>query len=220
MADERIHERYKESAFDHIGEMDEVLSSVATRRRRALDKDIETNRFPRYESKRQTKETGEPGPDVKRPHCFIQTDNGPCCTMALFNFAVNKGGSPMTKRILEEISTHSISKSTAEENMILKSLHHYVLREGYDALGGNDQGISTLDDHPTEGNHVVLIMPFNGYVWEIDSAEDGDGVFCLGMEGTDWTGVAQKRLERWTFAAWRGQIHNDVHAIIAEHFIT
>ena len=48
---------------------------TTTRRRRVLDKDIETNRFPHYESKRQIKETGEPGPDVKRPRCFIQVGN-------------------------------------------------------------------------------------------------------------------------------------------------
>ncbi|KAG0196601.1 hypothetical protein BGX28_009949 [Mortierella sp. GBA30] len=297
VADERLHERYEESAFEHIEEMDKVLStarttfiqskqflpdlpltygwqeafydpvfvnnwffwmqepfrltdkifvcenqeksghlgyivcynnsyitrkimhkvlqddSPTTRPRRAIDRDNESNRFPRFESRCQAEETVDPGLHVVKPRCFIQTDNGPCCTMALFNFVANKGGSPTTKRILEGLST---DKSTAEKNMILKSLHHYVLCAGCNVHNECDQEPSVSDDHSTEGNHVILIIPFNGYVWEIDSAEHGDGALCLGKEGTEWTDVAQRRLERWTHAAWKSQHHNDVHAITAE----
>ncbi|KAG0014983.1 hypothetical protein BGZ81_000138 [Podila clonocystis] len=283
LADERIHERYMESEYDHIGEMNKVLStsrnflpdlpltydwqegfydpvfvnnwffwmqepfrltdkilvcenddrrghlayvvcynnsyrtrkimrklsqndSPTTSGRRALDKDNESNRFPHYGSKRHAEVAVNPAQDVM--------DNGPCCTMALFNFVANKGGSPTTKRILEDVSA---DRSAAEDNMILRSLHHYVLCGGHVNQEYNHQSASLSNDITMEGNHVVLITHFNGYVWEIDSAEDGGGAYCLGKEGTDWTFVAQKRLEHWTYAAWATQIHNDVHVIVAEN---
>ncbi|KAI9240563.1 MAG: hypothetical protein BYD32DRAFT_152507 [Podila humilis] len=108
-------------------------------------------------------------------------------------------------------------RSAAEDNMILRSLHHYVLCGEHSDQEDGNQGASLSNDSPMDGNHVVLITNFNGYVWEIDSAEDGGGAFCLGKEGVDWTYVAQRRLEQWTYAAWKTQVHNDVHAIVAEN---
>lgn len=101
--------------------------------------------------------------------------------------------------------------------MILRSLHHYVLCSGHFGQEDSNQSTSLSNDSTMEGNHVVLITHFNGYVWEINSAKDGGGAYCLGKEGADWTDAAQKRLEQWTYAAWVTQIHNDIHVIVAEN---
>lgn len=104
-----------------------------------------------------------------------------------------------------------------ENDRFLWSLHQYILCGQYSNDDNYTSTVSFSGDSVAEGNHVVLITNLNGYVWEIDGAEDGCGTLCLGQEGSDWTHIAQMRLEQWTYAAWETQVHNDVHAIVIDN---
>jgi hypothetical protein len=88
-------------------------------------------------------------------------------------------------------------------------LHHIVLQDA------QDQQLDDADSHPSHSspNHIVLILPFQGHVWELDPL-DISGPLCLGLQGEDWSEIAQKRLEMWTTAAIYTKVHNDIHAIV------
>ncbi|KAG0292418.1 hypothetical protein BGZ97_005604 [Linnemannia gamsii] len=74
-----------------------------------------------------------------------------------------------------------------------------------------------MDANPdTTGNHIVLIMPYMGHVYELDSHPAAHYCTYLGPEGTDWTIAAQVRLQQWSEAAHLTTVHNDVHAYISD----
>ena len=70
-----------------------------------------------------------------------------------------------------------------------------------------------LDGSDETGNHIILIMPFGGHVFELN----GYSTTCLldlGVVEYDWTDIAQQRLEWWSEAARETRVHNDIHAIV------
>ncbi|KAF9273374.1 hypothetical protein BGZ68_001569, partial [Mortierella alpina] len=123
----------------------------------------------------------------------------------------NFGSSSTTKKIIDDINSDALEKASIETNMVLKSFHHYLLCN----QRAIDVAVEDIGDTVVDGNHVVLIVPFGEYVWELDSF-DSNGPLCLGLIGADWTDTAQQRLEVWTHAAYKTGIHNDVHAVVRE----
>ncbi|KAF9308523.1 hypothetical protein BG006_005415, partial [Podila minutissima] len=96
----------------------------------------------------------------------------------------------------------------------LIDLHHTFLSprmplvsKGTDASKeSSGVGVNDMDD--LSGNHIVLIMPFKGSVFEIDGLAMS-GVIYLGRAGEDWTAIAQQRLEQWSEAACDTCVFND-----------
>lgn len=78
-------------------------------------------------------------------------------------------------------------------------------------------GVNDIDD--LSGNHIVLIMPFKGSVFEIDGLAMSSIIY-LGRAEEDWTAIAQERLEQWSEAACDtcACVFNDVHAIVEEKY--
>ncbi|KAI7816626.1 hypothetical protein BC939DRAFT_218928 [Gamsiella multidivaricata] len=140
--------------------------------------------------------------------------------MALFNYVANKNPSSTTQSILNDIQS-DITPGSLQKNLLLQCLHQHILRSVQPCTdkptaiinGDNDNGCdNTLQT--SSDNHIVLIMPYKGHVWEIDSLQS-DPVY-LGLEGDDWTEVAQQRLESWTSAAYHTKVHNDIHPIVLD----
>lgn len=70
------------------------------------------------------------------------------------------------------------------------------------------------DNHRLENdNHIVVILPFNGHVWEIDSY-DQSGPLHLGCCGDDWTMIATTRLKMWYGITAATGVPVDIQAIL------
>ncbi|KAF9344466.1 hypothetical protein BGX34_005638 [Mortierella sp. NVP85] len=159
---------------------------------------------------------------VRRPLTFQQLSNGSCCTMALMNFLINQSPAtqgPITKTLVESIRTKQAQGEgyahDAEHDEYLCSLHHHILAiKTLQELDPSDveQPEPTSDDL-SEGNHVVIVLPYNGFVWELDSLNDQRQT-CLGAVGGDWKAVAQKRLGEWTKTASITGVAVDVQAFV------
>lgn len=167
-------------------------------------------------------------------------DNGSCCTMALFNFIANKGGSPTTTRILDDVSaycrfmgysnlkTDHISYRSIYMLSMLRTLQPKKTWSYCPFIIMLSAVVILIRNIATKAVHFQMTAPWKGIgMFLLHTLTDMsgrsivpktgvEGAFCLGGEGTDWTSVAQTRLEQWTYAAWATQIHNDVHVIVAE----
>ncbi|CAO3568601.1 unnamed protein product [Mortierella alpina] len=159
----------------------------------------------------------------KKPISFRQTNSGQCCTLALFNFLANQepcSQSDVVKTILSRTCKDEANYDlyAADQDVSLRSLHYWLLSDrDTDELHKN-QGLEDLEDYDSaqpSGNHMIVIMPFAGYVWEIDSYHS-DSPLCLGDIKDDWRYIAQERLKMWTEAAIESRVCNDIHAIVRE----
>ncbi|KAF9405456.1 hypothetical protein BGZ76_006571 [Entomortierella beljakovae] len=191
------------------------------------------------------------------PLFFLQSHNGPCCTLALVNFLINQkcSGTVMTglKRKVEEDLEREIDYRMRVENSdFFYTLHHVVLAQhstgpfsehtgnAIDAEDTNDPLVSEeTDDSLVSGetddalvteehdngieaeddneeimeNHMILIIPANGRVWEIDSMDDS-GPLDLGPIDTNWVKRALPRLTKWDLTIEKTDIPVDIHAIM------
>ncbi|KAF9952544.1 hypothetical protein BGZ70_000577 [Mortierella alpina] len=97
----------------------------------------------------------------------------------------------------------------AMRNQALHTLHHSVLtwREASDTV--ENEGDGDDDDVDPSGNHLIVILPYQGRVWEIDSLDE-QGPFLLGDTGANWTAVARDHLQQWRFHSTQAV---DIHAI-------
>ncbi|KAF9948813.1 hypothetical protein BGZ72_009337 [Mortierella alpina] len=159
----------------------------------------------------------------KKPISFRQTNSGQCCTLALFNFLANQEPSlrsEIVKTILRRTCNDEANYDlyAADQDVSLRSLHYWLLTDRDTDDIHEKQGLEDLEDYDSaqpSGNHMIVIMPFAGYVWEIDSYHS-DSPLCLGAMGDDWKNKAQARLQMWTEAAIESRVCNDVHAVIRE----
>ena len=62
-------------------------------------------------------------------------------------------------------------------------------------------------------NHVIVILPFGGHVWEIDSYCP-EGPLDLGLCGESWTTVAATRLQMWHGTTAFTRVSVDIQAIL------
>ncbi|KAF9984184.1 hypothetical protein BGZ65_000854 [Modicella reniformis] len=162
--------------------------------------------------------------------------------MALVNFLINQdnrstqGG--ITRRLMqtirENIEHQQNYQYLAEENESLCFLHHAILANLPYDQGAHDFATTTASqeqeqeheqqqqqeselefdtEDPSFGNHLVVILPFNGFVWELDSL-GFQGPLCLGPADGDWTAVAQRRLRLWTQTTLTTKIDVDIQAIV------
>ncbi|KAF9344261.1 hypothetical protein BGX34_005833, partial [Mortierella sp. NVP85] len=119
-----------------------------------------------------------PPSTARAPLAFTQADNGACCTMALMNFLVNqteKG--PISKNLFESAQARVNENGHSylvQEDDYLCSLHHFVLA---DMAHQNAELDTAMDLDPAnidqnQGNHLVVIFPYKGHVWELDSLDN------------------------------------------------
>ncbi|KAG0195940.1 hypothetical protein BGX28_000339, partial [Mortierella sp. GBA30] len=150
-------------------------------------------------------------------------NSGQCCSLALFNFLANQepvSQSDTVKAILKRSRTEDGEYDcfAADQDATLRSLHHWLLTDRDTYQPDLEEGLDDngeYDEPQPSGNHMIVILPFAGHVWEIDSYH-WNGPECLGEIEHDWTHVAQKRLQLWTQAAIESRICNDIHAIVGE----
>ncbi|KAF9198979.1 hypothetical protein BGZ49_000073 [Haplosporangium sp. Z 27] len=148
----------------------------------------------------------EPPSGVTQPSCFIQTEDGPCISMALMNFIANRNRSTLGHR-LSSVLSKAINEFSLQKDAFLQEAHNRFLCSHVETISDDVQEIHNI------GNHVIIILPFEGNVWELDSLS---GPLYLGPELNDWTQTAQIRLEQWSEAASITKVHNDVHSIILD----
>ncbi|KAF9557889.1 hypothetical protein EC968_007403 [Mortierella alpina] len=161
-------------------------------------------------------------PETK-PISFRQTNSGQCCTLALFNFLANQKPclqSEIVKTILSRTCNDEANYDlyAADQDVSLRSLHYWLLSDRDTDQLHEEQGPEDLEEYDSpqpSGNHMIVIMPFAGYVWEIDSYHQ-DSPLCLGDIKDDWRYIAHERLKMWTEAAVESRVCNDVHAIVRE----
>ncbi|KAF8967214.1 hypothetical protein BGZ46_000222 [Entomortierella lignicola] len=148
----------------------------------------------------------EPPPGVTQPSCFIQTEDGPCTSMALMNFIANRDRSTLGHR-LSSVLSKATNEYSLQTDAFLQEAHNRFLCSHVETISDDVQEIQNI------GNHIIVILPFEGNIWELDSLT---GPLYLGPELNDWTQTAQTRLEQWSEAASITKVHNDVHSIILE----
>ncbi|KAF9955653.1 hypothetical protein BGZ72_003547 [Mortierella alpina] len=179
---------------------------------------------PRNRSRRLTVGGAQDRPKPEKiPISFRQTNSGQCCTLALFNFLANQEPclqSEVVKTILSRTCKEEANYDlyAADQDVSLRSLHHWLLSNLETDQLHDEEGHDDLEEYDSpqpSGNHMIVILPFAGYVWEIDSYHS-ESPLCLGAAGEDWTFVAQERLQKWSEAAIESRVNNDVHAIVRE----
>ncbi|KAG0044819.1 hypothetical protein BGZ89_005912 [Linnemannia elongata] len=178
------------------------------------------------------------------PFCFKQSEGGSCATMVLVNFLINQPdsqrGASMSNFIVTEGSRLDVT--SVQNSTLWKRYHHMYLwasskEQGETPFLSDRQeealisvsapsasspipsisSTSTDTSHDTTGNHIILIMPYKGNVFELDSDPAAVSPTYLGPSGTDWTITAQVRLQQWSEAAHLTTVHNDVHAYISDN---
>ncbi|KAI8595906.1 hypothetical protein EDD21DRAFT_448256 [Dissophora ornata] len=110
-------------------------------------------------------------------------------------------------------------RSLVERHTTLHALHHQVLcTDAYRHTISQQQFQVDDEDEQENGpvsetkNHLVLILPFGGHVWEIDSY-DTTGPLDLGLCAESWTAVAATRLLMWHSTTAFSGISVDIQAI-------
>ncbi|KAG0195844.1 hypothetical protein BGX28_000529 [Mortierella sp. GBA30] len=151
-----------------------------------------------------------------------ETGSGPCTTMSLLNFLINQHptthGEPIQQLFQRVTALQQINKDyrgEAQKDPVLCSLHHYVL---CDQQLQQDEKFEVEEEvayMSSEGNHLILILPFAGHIWEVDSLEPS-GPLWLGASLGDWTATALHRLEMWWNTTQQTKIPVDIQAILQE----
>lgn len=154
---------------------------------------------------------------ARAPLVFGQSDNGACCTMALMNFLVNQTDQdPITRNLFQTAQArveHNKHSSMVQDDDYLCSLHHFILADMTHQDSDQD---TTLDlDTDNQGNHLIVILPHHGFVWELDSLDDCNKQTCLGSIGAEhWTAIAHRRLKQWDQTTRTTGATVDVQAIV------
>lgn len=162
-------------------------------------------------------------PNVPRPWSYKQIDGGACCSMSLLTFLINQDQSTcgdivqdLVKGIRSKQQQHQPYEFEALEDDYLCSLHHYVLGGKSSDDQQENSGVIEMEVDVQETddvrNHLIVIMPWNGFVWELDSLEEGDT--CLGPVGGDWSHLAHQRLTQWDKTFEVTGVAVDVQAIV------
>ncbi|KAF9114251.1 hypothetical protein BGX27_011302, partial [Mortierella sp. AM989] len=123
--------------------------------------------------------------------------DGPCLTMALMNFIANRERSTLGHH-MSSVLARAVNEFSLQTDMFLQQVHNRFLCSDVDTIFEDVE----LSKHIE--NHVIVILPFKGHVWELDSFS---GPLYLGPESNDWTQTAQIRLEQWSEAVSTTKVH-------------
>ncbi|KAF9980438.1 hypothetical protein BGZ65_005096 [Modicella reniformis] len=139
--------------------------------------------------------------------------------MALMNFLINQSVSnrgPIVQSIDTNIQQSQDYELVVQDDDYLCSLHHIILADMNPANQDRptQDGLpETNSDDSSQGNHIVVIIPWRDFVWELDSLDFGDPT-CLGAAGPDWTVVAKARLRQWEQTTSTTKAMVDFQAIV------
>ncbi|KAF9945595.1 hypothetical protein BGZ72_001181 [Mortierella alpina] len=168
--------------------------------------------------KRMDKLEAEDAQDSSKSPVAFDLDNGPWNRSRRLIVGGDQDRPSPEKKPISFRQEANYDLYAADQDVSLRSLHYWLLSDRDTDELHEEQGLEDLEDYDSaqpSGNHMIVIMPFAGYVWEIDSYHS-DSPLCLGVIKNNWKYVAQERLQMWTEAAIESRVCNDVHAIVRE----